>query len=120
PPTFSSYDRTIDPATAAIREALQTAGREGAFLDKRDAAGVAEYYQEQGYVPTWTAAGKLNDRAVAIINRLTEADADGLDPKAYHTPPVGLGRYGATPSPAVLAKAEVMLSPAIVTYARPA
>src|SRR5262249_32492695 len=93
---------------------------EGAFLDKRDAAGVAEFYQEQGYVPTWTADGKLTDRAVAIINRLAEADTDGLDSKAYHTPPVGLGRYGATVSPATLAQADVMLSTAIVTYARQA
>ena len=120
PPSFTFYDRAIDPVTAAIREALQTAGREGAFLDKRDAAGVAEYYQEQGYAPTWTLDGRLSDRAVAIINRLAEADKDGLDPKAYRTPPVGLGRYGATPSPAALAKAEVMLSTAVVTYARQA
>src|SRR4051794_14525955 len=60
PLTFTFYDRAIDPVTAAIRDALQTAGREGAFLDKRDAAGVAEYYQEQGYAPTWTLDGRLS------------------------------------------------------------
>ena len=120
PPSFTFYDRAVDPVTAAIRAALQTAGREGTFLDKRDAAGVAEYYEEQGYAPTWTLAGKLSDRAIAIINRLAEADKDGLDPKAYHTPAAGLGGYGVTASPAALAKAEVMLSTAVVTYARQA
>jgi murein L,D-transpeptidase YcbB/YkuD len=118
PPAFTVYDRAIDPATAAVRDALQTAGHAGPFLNKRDAAGVAEYYAEQGYVPTWTLDGKLSDRAVAIINRIAEADADGLDPKAYRTPPVDLGRAGAIPTPAALAEAEVMLSTAIVTYAR--
>jgi murein L,D-transpeptidase YcbB/YkuD len=119
-PVFTVYDRAIDPVTAAIRDALQTAGREGAFLDKRDAAGVAEYYAEQGYAQTWTLDGRLSDRAVAIIARLAKADTDGLDPKAYRTPPTGLGRDEAKPSPAELAKAEVMLSTAIVTYARQA
>ena len=99
PPSFTFYDRAVDPVTAAIRAALQTAGREGRFLDKRDAAGVAEYYEEQGYAPTWTLAGKLSDRAIAIINRLAEADKDGLDPKAYHTPAAGLGGFGVTPLP---------------------
>src|SRR5262245_60146008 len=98
PPVFTVYDRAIDSVTAAIRQALQTAGREGAFLDKRDAAGVAEYYLEQGYAPTWTLDGKLNDHAVAIIKRLADAETDGLDPRAYRTPPVGLGRYGVVPS----------------------
>ena len=64
---FPIYDRVIDPLTAAIRAALATAGTEGSFLDKRDAAGVAEYYAEQGYTPTWTVDGKLTERAKAVI-----------------------------------------------------
>jgi murein L,D-transpeptidase YcbB/YkuD len=120
PPTFTVYDQTVDPLTASIREALRAAGHAGASIDKRDAAGVAEYYAEQGYVPTWTLDGKLSDRAVAVINRLAQADADGLDPKAYRTPPADLGRSGTTPSPAELADAEVALSTAIVAYARQA
>src|SRR5690606_4073956 len=59
---FPIYDRLIDPMTAAIRAELATAGTEGAFLDKRDAAGVAEFYAEQGYTPTWVIDGKLSDR----------------------------------------------------------
>jgi murein L,D-transpeptidase YcbB/YkuD len=120
PPAFAIYDQAIDPVTAAIRQALQSSGHGSRFLDKRDAAGVAEYYAEQGFVPTWTLDGRLSDRAVAIINRIAIADSDGLDAKAFHTPPVDLGRDGAPPSAAALADAEVMLSTAIVTYARQA
>ena len=119
-PTFTVYDQAIDPLTASIRAALQASGHAGASLDKRDAAGVAQYYAEQGYVPTWTLDGKLSDRAIAVINRLAQADADGLDAKAYRTPPADLGRSGTTPGSAELADAEVMLSTAIVSYARQA
>ena len=115
--TSTVYDRTVDPISAAIRQALTNAGRAGGFLDKRDAAAVAEYYAEQGYAPSWTDNGLLTERARQIILRLAAADSDGLDPRAYRTPPVGLGKY-ATASIPVLANADVMLSQAIVTYAR--
>jgi murein L,D-transpeptidase YcbB/YkuD len=118
-PAYPISDALIDPVAAAVRGALRDAGREGGFTDKRDAAGVAEYYAGQGYVLAWFADGRLSDRARAIIGRLAAADADGLDASEYKMPPLGLGRY-APAAPAVLAKADVMLSNAIVTYAREA
>jgi murein L,D-transpeptidase YcbB/YkuD len=115
--TYSMYDRVVDPTTVAIRAMLADAGTRGEFLDKRDAAGVAEFYAEQGYAPTWTDAGKLTERARAIILRLRQAGADGLDPAAYRTPFLGIGRAHPA-SVHLLARAEVMLSQAIVTYVR--
>jgi murein L,D-transpeptidase YcbB/YkuD len=111
------YDRLVDPITSAIRQALKTAGKEGLFLDKRDQAGVAAYYAEQSYAPSWTADGKLTERARLLIERLAEADEDGLDRSVYQTPPVALGQY-APAGPAESARAEVMLSQAILAYAR--
>lgn len=111
------YDRVTDPTTAAIRAILKNAGSEGSFLDKRDAAAVAEYYAEQGYAPGWTNDAGLTDRARAIIRRLAEAAEDGLDPRDYRTPSISLGQY-ARPTVAQLAEADVMLSEAIATYAR--
>jgi murein L,D-transpeptidase YcbB/YkuD len=114
---YTVYDRAIDPTTAAIRAILGEAGKHGAFLDKRDAAAVAEYYREQGYAPSWTDDGRLTARAKKIIARLARANIDGLDPRAYRTPPMGMGEsVPATIS--ALAAADVMLSQAIVTYAR--
>ncbi|MEO8666990.1 MAG: L,D-transpeptidase family protein [Bauldia sp.] len=111
------YDRLIDPMTAAIRFELAEAGRNGSFLDKRDEAAVAEHYAEQGYAPSWIADGKLTERAKTVIRRLAEADADGLDVSAYQTPVLNLGEAGPM-STALLARADVKLSLAVVTYAR--
>jgi murein L,D-transpeptidase YcbB/YkuD len=116
-PAYTLYDRIIDPMTAAIRLELAAAGRNGSFLDKRDGAAVAEHYAEQGYAPSWISAGKLSDRAKKIILRIAEADADGLDPDAYPTPTVSLGQFTSA-DVSELARADVQLSLAIVTYAR--
>ena len=113
---YPIYDSVVDPLTAAIRGALAGAGTEGAFLDKRDAAAVAEYYAEQGYT-VWTADGKLTDRAKAIMARIKNAAVDGLDPAAYPLPPAQLGQ--AIPATVqTVADADIHSSEAIVTYAR--
>jgi murein L,D-transpeptidase YcbB/YkuD len=111
---FPIYDSVIDPQTAAIRAALASAGTEGSFLDKRDAAAVAEYYAERGYTPSWIEGGKLTARAKGIIGRLQKAEIDGLDPAAYPTPAVD----SVLTTVAEEAAADVQLSQAIVTYAR--
>jgi len=116
-PAYTFYDRVIDPMTAAIRLELAEAGRNGSFLDKRDGAAVAEHYAEQGYAPSWIADGKLTDRAKKVVMRIASADADGLDPDAYTTPTISIGEF--TPAGIIeLAKADVELSLAVVTYAR--
>ncbi|HVY19115.1 MAG TPA: L,D-transpeptidase family protein [Bauldia sp.] len=114
---YPIYDSIIDPETAAIRAALATAGTVGTFLDKRDAAAVAEYYAEQGYTPSWTLDGKLTPRAQNIIAAIGKAADEGLDPTIYNLPAADLG--SAVPASAAdLAMADVQLSDAIVTYAR--
>lgn len=114
---YTLYDQTVDPLTAAIHELLSDAGKDGAFVDKRDAAAVAEYYQEQAYAPSWTANGKLTPRAQTVIERLRKASLDGLDPSDYHTPKMNFGRLQSE-TPHDIAVADVMLSQAIVKYAR--
>ena len=111
------YATIVDPIPTAVRDALESAGRSGAFLDKRDAAGVAAFYAERRYAPVWTENGALTEKARTVIARLGEADADGLDARAYPTPPLDLGK-AAKAAPADQAAAEVELAKAIVTYAR--
>ncbi len=114
---YPVYDGLIDPVNAAIQAELAGAGTQGSFLDKRDAAGVAEYYAEQGYTPIWIQNGKLSDRALKIIARIKQADEDGLDPAAYALPPVQFGALQ-MPTAAGIAHADVELSDAVVTFAR--
>jgi murein L,D-transpeptidase YcbB/YkuD len=109
----SINDHTVDPMMAAIRSVLGGAGKHGAFVDKRDTAAVAEYYAERGFEAAWTADGVLTERGRAIAQRLRDAAADGLDPRAYLTPPA----HGFVDIRS-LARADVMLSLSIVTYAR--
>jgi murein L,D-transpeptidase YcbB/YkuD len=116
---YTLYDRLVDPMTAAIRRQLATAGEDGSFLDKRDGAAVAEHYAEQGYAPSWMSDGKLTDRAKAIVRFLAASAADGLDPRDFNTPALTFGEAAKADTDAV-AKADVMLSRAIVTYARQA
>ena len=113
---FPIYDRLVDPLTAAIRRELVSAGQEGAYVDKRDMAGVADYYARQGYAPTWTVDGRLTERAKVLIARLHQADKDGLM-DVYRTPVIGMGEGKPAPI-AVTARAEVLLSHALATYAR--
>ncbi len=116
---YTISDRVVDPMATAIRTMLRDAGTRGAFLTKRDAAAVAEYYAEQAYEPSWTADGQLTDRALRLIARLKQADTDGLDSADYPTPPVQLG-LAMRPATAAVARADIELSQSLVTYARQA
>lgn len=113
------YDRTTDPMVAAIRAALKTGLKDGVLSSKEDAAAIAAYYAAQGHVPSWTADGRLTDRALLLMLRIAEAETDGLDLNDYPTPPADLGQ-DAPADPVALAKADLMLSQAIARYGRDA
>jgi murein L,D-transpeptidase YcbB/YkuD len=115
--TYTPYDSLIDPFTASIRKALSEFPEDGDFVDKRDRAAVVEFYSEQGYAPAWTKDGVLTEKARAIVLKLGKADEDGLDPRAYRTPPIGLGKY-VRAGTETLGRADVSLSLAIAAYVR--
>ncbi len=108
-------DRIIAPESIAIRAALAQAKADGLFASKAEAAAITAYYAAQGYVPTWTADGRLTDRAKAVIGRIDDAAADGLDRAAYKTPWPGLGAYVAV-TPEAVARADILLSVAVADY----
>jgi murein L,D-transpeptidase YcbB/YkuD len=112
------YDRAVDPWPAAIEAALAESQKRPS-IDKRDRAGVLAYYQATGHAPVWTADGVLSPRAAALIARLKQAEIDGLDPGVFQTPDVALGKARPASMPD-LARADVMLSHAILAYARQA
>ena len=109
----------LDEVATAIRDLLADAGHEGSFLNKRDAAAVAEFYAGRNYAAAFVPDGVMTDRARALIDRIRAADTDGLDPFAYALPSVDLGKYGKAESQ-FAARADVMLSQAIAAYAREA
>jgi hypothetical protein len=83
----------LDETQTAIRDLLADAGHEGSFLNKRDAAAVAEFYAARNFSPAWVPAGVMTDRARALIARIAAADTDGLDPAVFVLPSTELGKY---------------------------
>jgi murein L,D-transpeptidase YcbB/YkuD len=105
----------LDPADRAIaeriRDLLDTKPNR-IFTDEKAHAAVQAFYQKRNLAPLWLDKGVENARSKAVIARLKNADADGLDHADYTTPNFsGL-------SPDALAEAELSLAQSVLTYAR--
>ena len=112
---YTMGDQAVDPMSESIRAIVTNAGGQGDFLEKKNVGALTAFYRGQSFAPSWVLNGKLTDRAVAVIARIKAADTDGLDPSAYHLPHAQIG--AAMPATlVVLARAEVMLSQAVVDY----
>src|SRR5262247_1954464 len=105
----------LDPVDRAVAEKIRdllAAKTDTIFANKRERATVEAFYQGRHLAPLWLDKGVQNARAQAVIARLKNADADGLDVNDYKTPTfAGL-------SPDALAEAELKLTHAVLTYAR--
>jgi murein L,D-transpeptidase YcbB/YkuD len=110
---------TLDETSSAVRDLLSEAGNDDGFLDKRDAAAVAEFYSQRNYAPAWLIDGVMSDQARALIARIEAADSDGLDPSVFALPSPDIGSQ-VKAKPDVAARADVLLSTAITAYARTA
>jgi L,D-transpeptidase YcbB len=105
----------LDPADRAIaeriRDLLDTKPNR-IFADEKAHAAVQAFYQKRNLAPLWLDNGLENARSKAVIARLKNADADGLDHADYKTPTFG------GLSPDALAEAELSLTQTVLTYAR--
>jgi murein L,D-transpeptidase YcbB/YkuD len=108
-------DRAVDPMSESIRAILINAGGQGDFVAKKDAGALTAFYRTQGFAPSWILNGKLTDRALSVIARIKQADMDGLNPSDYRVPHAQIGVAMAATDEA-LARAEVMLSQAVIDY----
>ncbi len=105
----------LDPADRAvaenIRDLLANRG-DKLFPSKKERAEVEAFYQNRKLAPLWLDKGMQNARAEAVVARMKNADADGLEPGDYKAPSfAGL-------APEALAEAELRLTRAVLTYAR--
>src|SRR5262245_37650270 len=79
----------LDPADRAVAEKIRDllrAKTDTIFANKRERAAVDAFYQARHLAPLWLDKGVQNARAQAVIARLKDADADGLDVNDYKTP----------------------------------
>jgi len=106
---------SLDPADRVVAERIRdllAATPDKIFASKNEKAAVEKFYQERNLAPLWLGKGIENARAKAVIARLKEAEADGLDASDYRTPDfVGL-------APDALAEADLKLTQAVLTFAR--
>jgi murein L,D-transpeptidase YcbB/YkuD len=109
----------LDELQTEIRDRLAEAGKKDSYLTKRDSAALAAFYEARNYAPVWVPDGLMTDRARALIERIAAADTDGLEPAAYELPSVTLGKFGKA-APEYTARADLLLSQAIIAYSREA
>src|SRR4051812_9823052 len=106
---------SLDPADRAVAEKIRdllATKADKIFASKKERAAVEAFYQARNLAPLWLDKGVETARAKAVIARLKDADADGLDVNDYKTPNF------AGMSPEALAEADVKLTQTVLTYAR--
>jgi L,D-transpeptidase YcbB len=108
---LASLDPADRPIAEKIRDLLAAKG-EKLFANKNEREAIETFYQSRNLLPLWLDKGVENARAKAVIARLKNADADGLDPADYKTPSF------AGHAPDALAEAELTLTQTVLTYAR--
>jgi L,D-transpeptidase YcbB len=106
---------SLDPADRVVAEKIRdllAAKSDAIFPSKSERMAVESFYQNRTLAPLWLERGVANARATAVIARLKDADADGLDVSDYRTPNfAGLG-------PDALAEADLKLTQTVLTFAR--
>lgn len=105
----------LDPADRAVAvnlRDLMATKPDSFFAGKTERAAIEAFYQARNLAPLWLDKGVANARAEAVIARMKNADADGLEPGEYKAPDFA-GLTGEA-----LAEAELKLTRAVLTYAR--
>ena len=111
-PIGSELQATDVLTATKLRELL--ANQLNRFVSReQDRAGVEAFYRDRGFAPLWTTEGSPNPRASGAIAYLRGVAADGLDPVDYPIPD-----FSAASEPEARAKAELMLTESVLTFAR--
>ncbi|MEP5623912.1 MAG: L,D-transpeptidase family protein [Hyphomicrobiales bacterium] len=84
-------------------------------LDRADRAGIAAFYEDNGYQKVWIKDGKLNKEALALVDEMSRADHIGLNPADYVAPSLSVT---ADVAEIELFAAELEMSLAAVRFAR--
>ncbi|MCX5516393.1 L,D-transpeptidase family protein [Kaistia algarum] len=112
-------DVASDPTAQTLKSMLDIVPGKETFLEKRDRAAMAEFYAERNYEPVWMVGGRLSPAAKSIMTTIAGAASDGLDPAAYSLPLASIGE-SVPAGPNLSAAVELMLSEALLHYARDA
>lgn len=108
----------INPVASEIERLFreQTEIRKFARIPKSEIQAVAAFYASRNNAPLWLNEKGWSAEAASLIDRLSRAEEDALDPRDY---PVRMGDASNLAAP-LLAETDISLSLAIIGYARDA
>lgn len=108
----------INPVAREIERLFreQNEIRKFARIPKSELQAVATYYASRNNMPLWLNEKGWSAEASSLIDRLSRAEEDALDPSDY---PVRMGDATGLSTP-LIAETDISLSLAIVAYARDA
>jgi murein L,D-transpeptidase YcbB/YkuD len=110
--------RTFAFAIAAISPLAQAPAVEPAERPAFASQAIEDFYSARAGRPLWLAEGH-GAAAASLMEILRSAEADGLDPGNYLTEPLAKAMRAAWGgSPAMVRKADILLSQAFVAYVR--
>lgn len=116
-PEVAIQDNELQLAIAYVLNAANSP----AFRDVGDAVSgsangpLEAFYRTRNYMPLWGGTGGITDRGAQLIQQLSRAGEDALDPKAYRLDSLNLAK--ARTDAQDLAYTEIMLSSALMRYA---
>jgi murein L,D-transpeptidase YcbB/YkuD len=100
-----------DPVAEKLRDLITS--KLDRYMDRKNRPAIEAFYAARSFAPLWVESGVVSERAKSVMDRLRQADADGLDPSDYRIPD-----FAAASGPDGLADAELKLSASVLTYAR--
>ena len=118
PATDSAKPSTVAAADQPVADRLRDilSGKTARYFDRKgERAAVEKFYTARDFAPVWTEAGKLTARGKAVVKRLGDAAAEGLNAADYPAPD-----FAAATTPDQLADADLKLTAIMLDYARQA
>jgi murein L,D-transpeptidase YcbB/YkuD len=105
---------TDQPVADKLREMI--GAKSAKYFDRKgERAGVEKFYTARDFAPLWTQGGAATATAKAVMARLKNAEADGMNAADYPVPD-----FAAATTPDALAEAEIKLTASMLDYARQA
>lgn len=108
----------IDPVASEIETLFKSQNelKKFARIPKSEIEAISKFYQSRNNAPLWLTEKGWSPEASSLIDRLSRAEEDALDPRDY---PVRMGDASNLAAP-LLAETDISLTLAIVAYARDA
>jgi murein L,D-transpeptidase YcbB/YkuD len=116
---FSGVAAAVMAAAAPLSFASPARAEAAMAEAVRGGQGLNDFYAARGGAPLWFAGGQPSQAAGLLIETLNSAEIDGLDPRQYRVRDIARALRSAWGgNPQAVRKADLLLSQALVTYAR--